>query len=204
MSPLFNTPARRGFYGDGMSGDQLIGRAIAPVVEIVHNIKPDQLDAQTPCDEYDVRKLIHHLLLWGPSLEGAARKEIVPPPETEDDLAAGDWAAGLTAHLERTAAAWSVPEAWEGTTHMGGPTEMPAAMVGAMVMGEVLVHGWDLARATGQQPSWDADVLEYLHREVEASAEMGRQMGVYGPEVPVPADAPLLDRILGLTGRNPR
>ena len=86
---------------------------------------------------------------------------------------------------------------------MGNPTEMPAAMVGGMLLGEMLVHGWDLAHATGQQSAWDNDVLEYVHREVETSAEMGRGMGIYGPAVPVPADAPLLHRILGLTGREP-
>lgn len=191
-----------------MSGDQLIGRAVAPVVEIVRNIKPDQLDAPTPCTEYDVRKLIHHLLFWGPSLEGAGRKETVPSPaaaESDVDLTQGDWAADLVAQLERATVAWSAPEAWQGTTHMGNPTEMPAAMVGGMVLGEMLVHGWDLAHATGQQSAWDNDVLEYVHREVETSAEMGREMGIYGPEVPVPvpADAPPLHRILGLTGREP-
>ncbi len=189
-----------------MSGDQLIGRAAARVVEIVRNIKPDQLDVPTPCAEYDVRKLMNHLLFWGPSLEGAGRKQSVPPPaevEPDVDLTQGDWAADLVAQLERTTAAWSGPQAWQGTTHMGSPTEMPAAMIGGMVLGELVVHGSDLARATGQQPTWDDDVLEYVYRDVETSAGMGRDMGIYGPEVPVPADAPLLHRILGLTGRKP-
>lgn len=189
-----------------MSGDQLIGRAAAPVVEIVRNIKPDQLDAPTPCSEYDVRKLIHHMLFWGPSLEGAAGKQTVPPPaqaEADLDLTQGDWAADLVAQLERTAAAWSRPPAWHGSTHMGGPTELPAAMVGGMVLAELVVHGWDLGHATGQRPTWDNDVLDYVHREVENTAEMGREMGIYGPEVPVTADAQLLHRILGLTGRQP-
>ena len=105
--------------------------------------------------------------------------------------------------LERTTAAWSTPQAWQGTTDMAGSGEMPAPTIGGMVLGEVVVHGWDLAHATGQHPTWDDDVLAYLHREVEASAEMGRGMGIYGPEVAVPADAPLLHRILGLTGRVP-
>lgn len=189
-----------------MSGDQLIGRAVAPVVEVVRNINPDQLDAPTPCAEFDVRRLIHHLLFWLPSLAAAGHKEVVPPPaeaEPDVDLTGGDWSADLVARLEGAAAAWSVPDAWAGTTSMGGPAEMPAETIGGMVLGEVLVHGWDLAQATGQQPAWDFDVLEYVHREVAATAGMGREMGIYGPEIPVPADAPLLQRILGLTGRRP-
>jgi uncharacterized protein (TIGR03086 family) len=86
---------------------------------------------------------------------------------------------------------------------MGGPTEMPASLVGGMVIGEIVVHAWDLAKATGQNPEWDEDVLRFIHKEVEAGAQQGRDMGVYGPEVPVPADAPALHRILGLTGRDP-
>lgn len=190
-----------------MSGDQLIARAGGPVVEIVRNIKPDQLDAPTPCAGYDVRRLIHHLLFWGPPQEAAARKEVVSPPaaaETDIDLTRNDWSADLVAHLERITRAWSAPDAWQGMTQVGGPPEMPAATIGGMVLGEIVVHGWDLARATGQRPVWDDEVLGYVHRELEGTAEMGRQMGLYGPEVPVPADAPLLDRILGLSGRHPR
>ena len=46
-------------------------------------------------------------------------------------------------------------------------------------------------------------MLTFVHAEVLATAETGRAMGVYGPEVPVPATAPMLDRLLGLTGRDP-
>nr|WP_083466453.1 TIGR03086 family metal-binding protein [Kibdelosporangium sp. MJ126-NF4]CTQ93806.1 hypothetical protein [Kibdelosporangium sp. MJ126-NF4] len=188
-----------------MSPHELFKNATAPVIDVVNGIKPDQLGAPTPCSDYDVSKLINHLLYWGPSLDGAARKEIVPPPtapESEVDVP-GDWQPKLVAHFERLAEAWSDPAAWEGTTHMGGPTELPAALVGGMVAGEIVVHGTDLARATGQPLEFDEALLAFLHKEVEANVEWGRDMGVYGPEVPVPADAPLLDRILGLTGRDP-
>ncbi|MQA88100.1 MAG: TIGR03086 family protein [Streptosporangiales bacterium] len=188
-----------------MSDAQFMARAAALMVEIVRNVKPDQLTARTPCTEYDVRELVNHLLFWGPSLEGAARKESVPPPaeaEAGVDLTEGDWAAALEAHIDRTVAAWSESDAWEGITHMG-PMELPASLVGGMVVGELVVHGWDLARATGQHPAWDDDLLEYLYEEVAKSAEQGRQIGVYGPEVAVPPSSSPLDRVLGLTGRNP-
>lgn len=63
-----------------MQPHSLVAVAAAPTIEIFRGIAPDQLDAPTPCSEYDVRGLINHLLFWGPSLEGAARKELVPPP----------------------------------------------------------------------------------------------------------------------------
>lgn len=180
-------------------------RAAAPLAGLIRDITPDQLSTQTPCAEYDVRKLVNHLLFWGPSVDGAGRKEAVAPPagaETDLDLTRGDWRAALDAQVERTVATWSRPGAWEGTTHMGA-AELPAPLVGAMVVGELVLHGWDLARATGQHPAWDDDLIAYLHEETAKNAGNGREMGFYGPEVPIPASSPLLDRLLGLTGRDP-
>jgi uncharacterized protein (TIGR03086 family) len=189
-----------------MTGDQLMKLATEPVAEIVRAIEPAQLDAATPCADFTVRKLLNHLLYWGPSLEGAARKvNVTPPatPEAETDLTEGDWKGKFLAHLEKLTASWSEPAAWEGTAQIGGPTEMPAATIGGMVMGELVVHGWDLARATGQYPVWDQNLLGHLLPEIEGMAPMGRDMGIFGPEVPVPEDAPVLDRILALSGRDP-
>lgn len=83
-----------------------------------------------------------------------------------------------------------------------GPTELPAHVVG-MIVTELVVHGWDLARATDQHPSWDVDLLGFLYDEVQGHAETGRNMGVYAPEVPVLSDSPLIDRIIAVTGRDP-
>lgn len=190
-----------------MQPHSLVAVAAAPTIEVFRGIAPDRLDAPTPCSEYDVRGLINHLLFWGPSLEGAARKKSVPPPvesERDADLTGSDWAARLEAQTDTIVASWSDPGAWDGVTRMGGPMELPAAMIGGMVLGELVVHGWDLARATGQDPRWSSEVLDLTYDMAAKTAEQGREMGVYGPEVPVPGTAPLLDRILGLTGRDPR
>ncbi|MBL7498951.1 TIGR03086 family protein [Frankia sp. CNm7] len=184
----------------------LLHAAAAPLPEIIDSIGPHRLGAATPCAGFDLRGLVNHLLFWGPSLAGAGRKEVVPPPaesETAVDLTAEDWASDLKGQVERLVGAWSEPDAWEGVTRMGGAMELPAELVAGMVVGELVVHGWDLARAVGRRPSWDGDVLEYLYGEIARSAELGREMGVYGPEIPVPAGAPMLDRVLGLSGRDP-
>jgi uncharacterized protein (TIGR03086 family) len=171
----------------------LIGSAVPPTVAVVRGVKPDQLDAPTPCREWTVRQLLDHLLEWGPALVAAGRKA---EPAT---AGAGD----LEAIYDDLVAAWSDPAAWQGTTRVGGPQELPATMIGGMVLAEVVVHGWDLARATGQDVAWDPALLEVVHREIAATAETGRGMGVYGPPVPVPDDRPVLARALGLTGRDP-
>lgn len=86
---------------------------------------------------------------------------------------------------------------------MGTPQMLPAPVMGDMIVSELTVHGWDLAVATGQRLDPPADLLVHLHATMFASVEQGREMGMYGPQVAVPADAPALDHILGLTGRDP-
>lgn len=164
------------------------------LADVVRAIEPGQLANPTPCSEFDVRELVHHLLYWGPSLEGAGRKENVPP----SDVDTADWRGALLAQLAGTVEAWAPASAWEGTTSMG-----PAQVVGEMLVGELVVHAWDLARATGRPLDLPDDLVAYVYDGIAAGADQGREMGVYGPEVPVPPDASLLDRVLGLTGRDP-
>jgi uncharacterized protein (TIGR03086 family) len=140
-----------------------------------------------------VRGLCAHLLEWGPALAGAGRKEAVPPGARTDSL---------RAQVELVAAAWGEPGAWVGDTWMG-TYALPADLMGGMVLGEFVLHGWDLARALDVPVAFGPGVLELLHAEVARSAEQGRTMGVYGPEVPVPAGASPLERVLGLSGRDP-
>ncbi len=173
---------------------------------IVRGIDESQLTAPTPCTEYDVRALLNHLLFWGPSLVGAGHKDPVPPPaedEADVDLTGGDWAKAVERNLEGLVGAWSRPEAWEGTTRMVSPDGVPASMIGGMVLSELVVHGWDLARASGQVPVWNDALLNRVYAELTEMASMGREMGAYGPEVPVAESAPTLDRIVALTGRDP-
>ena len=176
------------------------------VAAVARTITDDQLANKTPCTEYDVRALVNHLLFWGPSLAGAGRKEFVPPPaaaESDVDLAAGDWRGRLLALLDDITSSWAPPSAWEGETRMGTPHALPALVMGDMIVGELTVHGWDLAVAAGQRLELPADLLAHLNDTIFAGVKQGREMGLYGPEVAVPADAPTLDRILGLTGRDP-
>jgi hypothetical protein len=73
-----------------------------------------------------------------------------------------------------------------------------------MVLGEFVLHGWDLARAVSMPITFGDEVLRLLYDEVARSADLGRSMGVYGPEVSVAGDAPRFARVLALSGRDPR
>jgi uncharacterized protein (TIGR03086 family) len=75
-----------------------------------------------------------------------------------------------------------------------------------VALDELVVHGWDVARASGQPYDVPAGELEVLRGFVAPFAEPGQEAaraGLFGPVVAVPDDAPLLDRVLGLTGRDP-
>ncbi|MER7690378.1 TIGR03086 family metal-binding protein [Streptomyces sp. NPDC097610] len=180
----------------------LLAAAAAPTVQIIRHITSDQLDATTPDSEWTVRQLLHHLLHWAPVLEGAARKEAVAA-DPAADLVRDDWAVRLEAHIDRLVRAWGNQSAWEGTVPLGGH-ELPALVVGGVMLNEWVVHGWDLARATGQTAEWPDDALEYLYHHLSKSVERGRAEGMFGAEVAVPTEASAMDRLLGLSGRDPQ
>jgi uncharacterized protein (TIGR03086 family) len=83
---------------------------------------------------------------------------------------------------------------------------MPAAVMGKVAVDELVLHGWDLARGTGQpfacDPASTQAVFEFTSMMSQPSEAAGRE-GLFGPVVDVPADASLLDRALGFSGRDP-
>jgi uncharacterized protein (TIGR03086 family) len=88
-------------------------------------------------------------------------------------------------------------------TRAGG-VEIPGEIAGVVALDEVVVHGWDLARASGQPYECDPGVLEVVHGFVSQFADQPEaREGLFGPVVELSSSAPLLDRVIGLTGRDP-
>ena len=181
-----------------------MGAAADQVARVVAGIRDDQLDDPTPCDGTSVRALLDHVVGLTYAFRRAAEKTPLPDaPSASADGLVDDWRTRLPAQLSALAEAWRSPGAWEGMASAGGVT-MPAPAMATVAMDEVVVHGWDLAVATGQPYSVsdeDAVVCTSFAGAVGESPE--ERAGLYGPRVPVPADAPPLDRLLGLTGRDP-
>ncbi|MEU6034662.1 TIGR03086 family metal-binding protein [Actinomadura sp. NPDC047616] len=179
--------------------------AAEAAARVMRAVPADRLDAPTPCPDWDVRALVNHMIFWSGRAEGAAHK--LPPPAEpgpdHDFTADGDWAEMYAAHVHKAAEAWSEPAAWEGTTNLTGQGDMPATFVGGIVFVECVLHGWDLAAATGQRTAFRDDVVRAAYEHIERTADTGRKYGAFGPEVAVPGTAPLFDRLLGLTGRDP-
>ncbi|WP_460073271.1 TIGR03086 family metal-binding protein [Streptomyces sp. YKOK-I1] len=85
-----------------------------------------------------------------------------------------------------------------------GGIDLPGAVAGAVAADELVIHGWDLARATGQEYTPDPAALQASYAFLCAAADdPSRGGGIFGPVVPVPEDAPLLDRAVALSGRDP-
>jgi uncharacterized protein (TIGR03086 family) len=177
----------------------------AEVARVIAGVRDDQLTDPTPCEDTPVAAMLDHFDGLTVAFRRAGEKaELAGGPSADAAHLAADWRTKLPAQLDALVAAWQEPAAWEGTTEIAG-MRMPAGEAGRVAVNEVLVHGWDLAVATGQAYTADPAVaqacLELAESLAAGAPEMRNQ--IYGPVVPVPAEAPVFDRLLGQTGRDP-
>ncbi|MEU5997797.1 MULTISPECIES: TIGR03086 family metal-binding protein [unclassified Streptomyces] len=176
------------------------------VARVAEGVTDEQLSGPTPCPEYRVRHLLGHLAGLSAAFRDAARKDLGPhldrnPGDTVPDVGP-EWRAALPKLLDELVEAWRDPAAWEGMTRAGG-IDLPGAVAGAVAMDELVVHGWDLARATGQAYAPDGASLEVAEALLTPEEDGASGDSLFGAVVPVPGDAPLLDRVIGLSGRDP-
>ncbi|MEV4045355.1 TIGR03086 family metal-binding protein [Streptomyces sp. NPDC049744] len=177
------------------------------LARLADGVRDDRLADPTPCPDLAVRNLLGHLTGLAVAFRDAARKDLGPTTDTSPEASVPDigpgWREQLAAALGELAEAWRDPQAWTGMTRAGG-IDLPGEVAGAVVADELVIHGWDLARATGQEYTPDPAVLQAAHGLLAAAAEEAeRDQGMFGPVVAVPADAPLLERAVGLSGRDP-
>ncbi|MEF9883587.1 TIGR03086 family metal-binding protein [Streptomyces sp. P9-A4] len=179
----------------------LLRSAAADAAPLVRDTPDTSFGAPTPCAEYDVRALLNHLFAVVVNFQDLAAKRSADFSDTPDRLAEADWRGRFENETGKLAEAWSAPGAEEGTS---GSLGLPARTVGSMVLLDLTVHAWDLARATGRTFEPDPAVVAGLAEEVERMAPMARQAGVFGEAAEQPADATAFERLLATTGRDPR
>ncbi|MEU9961904.1 TIGR03086 family metal-binding protein [Streptomyces sp. NPDC050982] len=176
------------------------------VARLAEEVGEEQLDAVTPCPEYAVRHLLGHLAGLSVAFRDAGRKDLGATTDTDPTSRLPDvmpgWRAELPKVLGELAEAWRDPAAWTGETRAGG-VELPGEVAGIVAADELVVHGWDLARATGQPYAPDAAALNAAYEMLAPSVDDPSRGTIFGPVVPVPEGAPLLDRVIGLSGRDP-
>jgi uncharacterized protein (TIGR03086 family) len=176
---------------------------------LVRGVGDEQLGSETPCPGTSVGDLLDHVQTLSKAFAAAARKDAAgpggPPPAPDAAHLGVDWRERIPHGLDELRTSWADPAAWTGTTTVGG-IQMGGDAAGIVALDEVIIHGWDLARATGQGYEVDADLLEalmgFLHHMAEPAMVPARQ-GLFGPVVAVSPDSTLFDRVLGLTGRDP-
>ncbi|MEU1367896.1 TIGR03086 family metal-binding protein [Streptomyces sp. NPDC005803] len=178
----------------------------AEAARVARAVRAEQLDIPvTPCAGWDVRGLVNHWVLYtSHGMEHRAlRTEIPQELTTRDFTADADWAEQYAAQLDRAVAAWSDPAVWEGTIG-DGASASPAADTAAMLIEETALHGWDVARATGQEFRLSDGAAAHVLGIVEKTAALYRQYEGFAEEVAVGAEADAFTRAVALSGRDPQ
>jgi uncharacterized protein (TIGR03086 family) len=172
------------------------------VAALLPGIRPEQLaEPVHSCPGFTVATLLDHVVGLTVAFTHSARKTPLGPPEPAEAAHLDpDWQTALPDLLAELTAAWKDPEAWEGESSAGG-LDFPAAEVGLIALNELVVHGWDLARATGQRFSVDGASAQACLGFAERYQGVP---GLFGTPVEVGEGAPLFHRVLGLEGRDPR
>jgi len=167
----------------------------------VADVTPEQWNAPTPCSDWDVRQLVRHVAyetLWVPALMDGLTLEAVGDRFEGDVLGEDPKAAWAPA------AAAAIRAVLRGdlsrTVHVSFG-EIPAEEYVFEIMLDLVVHGWDLARATGADEGMDPEAVEFCYRRAEPSEEALKRTGLFGPKVVPPPGADLQTKLLAILGR---
>jgi uncharacterized protein (TIGR03086 family) len=183
--------------------------AASRMADLIAGIAQGSLDAPTPCPKYTLGDLVDHVGGLSLAFTAAATKAVggdsPQGPSGQASRLGDDWRTRIPRDLMSLAEAWRDPAAWSGFTQAGG-VDLPGEIAGLVALDELVIHGWDVARASGQAYDCEPSTLEAVYEFVAPFSAPGQEeqrQGLFGPVVEVPEDARLLDRVIGLTGRNP-
>ena len=184
---------------------ELHGRCGRRFAALVAGVGPDQWHDGTPCSQWDVRTLVHHLLYeqrWVPPLfEGLTIEQV--GDRFEGDLMGDDasaWPGLLASAIEEAHAAVAQPGALGRTVHLSFGDASGREYV-MQLTADLAIHAWDLARGTGQADALDPGAVALLLPWTEANADLVTVSGMFGSRIDVGPGAPDDVRLLGLLGR---
>jgi uncharacterized protein (TIGR03086 family) len=168
----------------------VLNRALDQMGDVLASIHQGHLSAPTPCSDWDVGRLIAHVLATpGHFLEMSRGEQpdwSATPPLVEDE-----WAAEFRASADDLIHFWHQ----QGDGADAGQVDWQTA--------EMAVHTWDLVRATRMRIGLDAEVAERGLAFMSQGLTPENRGKVFGPAVEVPDDAPVYDRLAGFAGRDP-
>ncbi len=174
-------------------------RIAADFTARVEGVAPDGWNAEAPCEGWVARDIVRHLVEWVPWWVGEGTDHSVTVTADVDDDPAAAWAQ----LRDQIQAILDDAESETFDSPMFGG-EMPLGVAAErFVTGDVLVHTWDLAKATGQDASIDAEFAAGMYEGMLPMDEMLRQSGHFGPRVEVSDDADAVTKLIAFTGRTP-
>lgn len=175
--------------------------ALASTRTVLAGVVPAQLDDPTPCSNWSVRDLINHIV--GAQGYFVSIVDGTGSDDSEPDFAAGDFLATYDGAAATTMAAFVRPGVMETTFDLAfGPT--PGSALMNIATTDAFQHGWDLARATGQDvnldPALAAQLLDGLHTTLPDAAR-NEAGDPFGPRQEAPAGASPADQLAAFLGR---
>ena len=172
---------------------------LGPVLAgVVGNVRPEQLENQTPCTEFTVRGVLEHMVGGATMFTAAFQGEAPPDGPLPDDLL-GAFGPALTGLAESIHA----PGALDRTIQAPFG-EISGDAFARFVVLDGLVHGWDIATATGQAYAPPDALVAEAQQTAEATLDALRDGSTFKAAVVPPADATPIERLAAYTGRNPK
>jgi uncharacterized protein (TIGR03086 family) len=179
-------------------------RAFADTRAIVANVTPDQIGNATPCQSWTVKELLDHIIN-GPYYSAACVNDgTAPESETMTEWTPGDMVATLDAGIKEAVAAFSAPGALDKTVQLPFGA-LPASMWMSLMTTDAFMHGWDLAKATGQptdiDPEFAGQLLATAKMMVQPAFRGADGVMPFGAEQSAPAGASNADQLAAFLGR---
>lgn len=201
ITEMDDEPTTAGTAGASHPDSEALARVTTAVAELIAGVPGDGWTAPTPCLDWDVRQLVQHLVAG--NLAGAAILARQVPPAGSVDRLGEDPLAAFRDSAAQLMSAFAAPGVLQAQYRSPVGT-VPGAVMRHLRITEHLVHGWDIARATGRRATalLPADLAEQeLGFSRAALTDEIRAGGSFGPVQPVPDDAPAVDRLAAYLGR---
>jgi uncharacterized protein (TIGR03086 family) len=187
-----------------VTNGQLYARAMMATLRIIDQVSPERWHSPTPCAEWDSSQVANHIVgenLWaGELFQGKTVAEV--GNALDGDLTGEDPAAAYRRSVEVARKAVEAPGAMEATCHLSFGDYSGADYSGQLFM-DLLIHGWDIAKGTGQDTRLDAELVARCLPIADALTRQFRAAGVFGDDLPVTGDADQQTKLLALVGRRP-
>jgi uncharacterized protein (TIGR03086 family) len=181
-----------------------LDQAVTTARSIIANVKPDQLDAQSPCASWKVADVINHVIgghhFFAATISGEPARGEAP------NFAAGDYLAAFDAASNASRGAFQAEGAMERMITLPFGT-MPGSAVVGLLATDTLTHAWDIAKATGQPtdlaPELAAGLLGGVRGAIQDAFRGEDGKAPFGPEREAPEGATNADRLAAFLGRTP-